>query len=234
MLPVLSAQQPIADVRTGLPTSQFNRFVDELRAGIIASDASLADTIADLQVQVDRLTAILAGTGEPFTGLKVGSQNVKPFLDRTDGSKITNVAALNDGLVSTVKVAANAITAEATAFTAATQAQTAATETDVQTVNYTTTGETIEVRANFFLTVWHPTAGGIDATVRIYRDTTVIYSQTFTAINGDLLQGWQTPIVIEDPAAGTYTFKVTVQCSNAGWATAETSSRLLAVREFKR
>ena len=204
-LPVLSAQQQIVDTATGKPTSQFLRFMEELRTGIIAADA-------DIQAQLDRLTAFLAGTGEQITGS----------------------GAFAASVVTTAKVASNAITSEASAFTAATLAQSGASETTVQTVTYVSTGETIEVRANFFMTVWHPAAGGITTTIRIYRGATMIYEQAFVAINGDLLQGWQTPTVIEDPAAGSHTYTVTVQASTAGYATAETSSRLLAAREFKR
>jgi hypothetical protein len=250
--PILSAQQAIAgDLR---PTSQFKLFLDETRRAIIAADGSLAATDEDLQDQIDRLTAILAGTGEAFTGLKVGAQNVKPFLDKTNGTALTDstglansvvvtaaiadsavsTAKVADLAVSTAKVAVDAITSEAAAFTAATLPQDGLNETTVQTVSYTTTGETLEVKANFFLTIWHPTAGNITTTVRIYRGATLIYDQAFLAINGDLLQGWQTPTVIEQPAAGTYTFTATVQTDVSNWATAETSSRLLSVREFKR
>lgn len=223
----------------GKPTPLFLRYFNQDFAGAIEqADRDIID-------EIDRLDAILAGTGEPFTGLLVGAQNVKPFLDRTDGSAITNPAALGASVVeapaiassavTTAKVATNAITSEASAFTAATLAVVASTaETTVQTVAFTTTGETVELKANFFMTMWHPTAGNVNVTLRMYRDATVIYSQVFPAINGDLLQGWQTPTVIEAPAAGSYTYTVTMQSDVSNYDTFEASSRLLAAREYKR
>jgi hypothetical protein len=223
----------------GKPTNLFLEYFNQDFAGAI----ELADR--DIFDEIDRLDAILAGTGEPFTGLLVGSQNVKPFLDKTNGTALTDTTGLGTAVVTapaiatsaviTAKVAANAITSEASAFTAATLPVVASTaETTVQTVAFTTTGQTTEVKANFFMTMWHPTAGNVNVTLRIYRDATLIYSQVFVAINGDLLQGWQTPTVIESPAAAAYTYSVTMQSDVNNYATFEASSRLLAVREYKR
>ena len=198
--------------KSGTASPTFIRFWDQFCRGLESLFTQQAQTNTDLQEQIDRLTAFLNGTGEQLTGSD----------------------ALYTGVVVTRAVGLNAITSEAAAFTSATLALSGAAETTVQTTTYPTSGESLEVRANFFLTIWHPAAGGINATIRIYRDATKIYEQVFVAINGDLLQGWQTPTVIEEPAAGPYTYTVTVQASVATYATAETSSRLLQVREFKR
>lgn len=247
VLPKLQARLPIVD-NNGHPASFFLRFFNmdfsgaierqeatqqQILEDIIAINERQDETDQSLQDQIDRLTRVLAGE-EEFSGLNVGGTDVKPFLDRTDGSMITDSAALDDGLITTGKVAVNAITAEASAFTAASLDVTGTSEVTVQTVNYTTTGQTIEARANFYLTLWHPTAGNMNVTVRMYRDATLIYSQLFEAINGDLLQGWMTPAVVEEPAAGTYTYTTTVQVDVSNTNEATATSRLLAVREYKR
>lgn len=180
-----------------------------------------------------RLARTLEGR-ENFTGVLVDEQDVAPFLGKTDGEKLVDPTGLADDVVETAAVLADAITAEGSTFTAASLDVTGTSEITVQTVTYTTTGGALEVRANFFLTIWHPTAGNVNATVRMYRDATSIYEQAFPAINGDLLQGWMTPAVIEQPAAGEYDYTVTVQVDVSNTDTATAVSRLLSVREFKR
>lgn len=142
---------------------------------------------------------------------------------------------IDSGAVQTVKIAANAVTSQASAETSGAQTLTGTSTKTVQTVTLTATGEAVEVRGNFYLTVWHPTAGGIDAEIRITRDGLGdIFNQTITAINGDLIQGWQTPIVIDTPPAGSVTYRIFVTLSNNGAATQEVQSTYLSAREFKR
>jgi hypothetical protein len=196
-------------------------------------DVKLGEQDVILQAQIDRLNRVLAGT-EEFTGLNVGGVDVKPFLDKTDGDKLIDVTGLADGLVSTAKVELAAITdAEASAVSGLTTLS-GSSETTVATRAYSTTGGELEISVNFHLTLWHPTAGGIDCRIRVYRDATVVFDKTFEAVNGDLLQGWQTPRIIETPAAGTYTYSVTAQASNSGYATGEVDAASIVVREFKR
>jgi hypothetical protein len=171
---------------------------------------------------------------ENFTGVQVGGQNVKPFLDLTDGSKITSSAALDTGVVSTAKVASSAITAGATSSVGGVVALNAALETTIASRTYTTTGGELEIQANFHLTVWHPTAGGVSCRVRMYRDEVSIFDKTFVAISGDLIQGWQTPRAVETLSAGTYTYSVTAQASVSNYETGEADAATVSVREFKR
>jgi hypothetical protein len=163
----------------------------------------------------------------------VDGYEVERRIVRTLEGRETFTAFDGTGVINTDNVAVAAITNESAAFTAA-DLNVSTTETTIQTVSYTTTGETLEVRANFYLSVLHEAGGGIDATIRLYRGATEIYEQTFSAIDDDVLVGWQTPIVIETPAAGTYTFTATVQTSVNTFDFAVASSRLLSVREFKR
>lgn len=209
-LPRLNITVPIA-AQTGFPTTMFARFWETFCATLEAIFARQDATDVSLQAQIDRLTAFLNGTGED----------------------ITSAGAFANSVVPTRVVQANAITNEAASFTAAT-VDVSTTETTVQTVSYTTTGETLEVRANFYLSVLHEAGGGVTARIRLYRDAVPIFDQTFAAIDDDILLGWQTPIVIEAPAAGTYTFTATVQTSVNTFDFARASARLLSVREFKR
>ena len=139
-----------------------------------------------------------------------------------------------DGVIETENVALAAITDAETSAVGGAVTLSGATETTIATRTFTTTGGELEVSANFHLTVWHPAAGGITCRIRMYRGAVVIFDKTFTAINGDLIQGWQTPKAIETPAAGTYAYSVTAQTDVATWATAEADAGSVLVREFKR
>lgn len=72
-------------------------------ATVLATDAS-ADAAA-AQLDVD---GALAGT-TAFTGLNVGGVNVKPFLDKTDGSALTNASGLGAAVVETAAIDTTAI-----------------------------------------------------------------------------------------------------------------------------
>lgn len=121
-LPRIKNLDRIVDAQ-GRPTIQFIKFFNTDFAGAIerqeaaqaVTDEELQNAIDDivilnatqdqilidlgvqqaaLQAQVDRLTAILAGTGETFTGLSVGGTNMKPLLDRSDGTRFDDVTAI--------------------------------------------------------------------------------------------------------------------------------------------
>ena len=231
--PRIRAKDPLAN-KDGTPANAFVRFWDTFCKTLEGVIRRQDQTDIDLQDQIDRLSRTLNGT-ENFTGIQVGGQNVKTFLDQTDGTKIINTAGLGTSVVQTAKVSPNAITNEASANTAA-QLNLSTSFTVIQTVTYATTGGPLEVKANFFMDIWHPSgSGGIEARVRITRTGVGnIFDKITDAIGGDFLQGWQTPTIIEAPAAGTYTWDVIVSVSNNGFSHAFVDSRFLSVREFKR
>lgn len=134
----------------------------------------------------------------------------------------------------TANITPNAVTNYAATSTMGAQTLTGTTPKKIGQVTYVSLGGRLEIKPNFFMTIWHPTAGGIDATIEIKRGGGNIYSQTFNAINGDLLQGWQTPTVVETLAAGTYTYEAWVTLSNGGAGAQEVSSFTISVREEKR
>lgn len=238
--PRVRAKDPLAN-KDGTPTNAFVRFWDtfcKTLEGVIRNITEINerqdDTDTELQEQIDRINRILRGE-ENFTGIQVGGQNVATFLEQTDGTKLINTAGLGTGVVITGNVFNNAITNEAAAETSATLDLTGMTPITIQQVTYTTTGGPLEVRANFYLNVWHPSGGGIDCRVRITRSTVGnIFDQTISAIGGDFIAGWQTPTVLEQPAAGTWTWSVILYLSNNDAATQSVQSRALSVREFKR
>ncbi|WP_309091712.1 hypothetical protein [Phenylobacterium sp.] len=135
----------------------------------------------------------------------------------------------------TPQIVDHAVTNQASAETSAVQALTGTTAKQIQTVTYVSTGEPIEVRANFFMTVWHPGAGGISANIVITRDGAgEIFNQLIDAIGGDNIQGWQTPIVIDTPPAGSVTYRVTVTLTNNDASAQTVQGAFLGVREYKR
>lgn len=193
----------------------------------LASDA-VADA-ADALLAVDD---VVDGT-TPFTALNVGGVNVKPFLDNTDGTKIDTAAALGTAVVATAAVQAQGVSNAVSAFTNTAQSLTT-TEQNCQGVTYTTTGERLEIFFSFYLNVFHPAGGGIDTMLRLYRQGTLIWDFTVSATGDDFAFGWQSVVVPDQPAAGSYLYQLTVQLSAATAASATASSRFLRVTELKR
>jgi len=187
---------------------------------------------AEIDDTARKLRRTLQGK-ESFTGLKVGSTDVKPFLDRTDGSKLTNAAGLDTAVVETAAIQLAGASSYLSAFTDTSQTLTLA-EQNCQGVTFTTTGEKLEVFFSFYLNVWHPAGGSIDTTLRLYRQGTLIWDFVVEATGGDFAFGWQSVVVTDQPAAGSYLYQLTTQVSVATFSTATASSRFLSVTERKR
>lgn len=218
------------------------RLRDRSRASLPAERrAAFADRGLEMQAEsavvlagvVDgRVDDVLDGTAA-FTGLKVGSTNVKPFLDKTDGSKLTNATGLNTAVVETAAIQLAGASSSLSAFTDTSQTLTLA-ELNCQGVTFTTTGEKLEVFFSFYLNVWHPAGGSIDTTLRLYRAGTLIWDFVVEATGGDFAFGWQSVVVTDQPAAGSYLYQLTTQVSVNTFSVATASSRFLSVTERKR
>lgn len=237
----VQARVPIAD-KEGKAAPSFVQFWDRFCRGLEAlfvrqriTDERQDATDIAIQDLLDTILGILNGT-IPFSELNVASTQYREFLEKTDGSKLTDPTGLANGVVGTSQVALSAITNGGSSPVSGVVSLAGITETSVASQTYVSSGGELEISANFYLTVWHPAAGGIDCRIRIYRDfpSTPLFDKTFTAINGDLIQGWQTPKVIETRPAGSYAYLVTAQASNAGFVTAEVDAATVLIREFRR
>lgn len=109
-------------VRRSLPTTRPLPTLEErlARARRKTELAALAAAAAqeDATAVDGRVDDVLAGD-ETFTGLNVGGTDVKPFLDLTDGAKITDSAALDTGVVDTQALSTTALRPGAPATNAA-------------------------------------------------------------------------------------------------------------------
>jgi len=198
------------------------------------TDQDLADAIIMIQDTNETIEGVLNGT-IPFTELNVQNNQVRAFLDKTFAGVLTDYTGLGTGIVRTNTIQTQAVTNYASAYTSGTITLTGTTTSTVQTLTYTSTGTRLNVRINFYLTVWHPAAGGIQAIVTITRTGVAnIFTQTFDAVNGDLLQGWQTIEIEDNPPAGTCTYAAEVTLTNNGAATQTAQSRFMGVTELKR
>jgi uncharacterized coiled-coil protein SlyX len=245
-IPKLSARNPIA-TPGGAPTSQFLQFMESVRVDQTATDArqdavdielaainaaqdviisDLADVVAaqavivsDLAVEVDRLTNVLNGTTS-FTGLNVGGTNVKPFLDKTDGSKITSSTALDSSTVVTATVAQGDIVNSTTAFTAGNV--TWSEEADSAKTAQTVSGVVVErgsVLISFDLfTQFTNCPSSNNSTLRLYRGGTELTNaqQIQAAISHGsgvhrIVQRWSIVNFPDSPGAGTHEYSVTFQ-----------------------
>lgn len=153
----------------------------------------------------------------------------------TGGALAGDLAVLDEA--DTAQIAPNAVTNSVVADTSASLTLGGTSFTTVQTVTYTSTGGRLKVRGNFFMTVHHPSAGGISARVRIEQSLPFggnLIDLTYDAIGGDYIQGWQTPEATITLAPGTYTFKIIVSLSNNDAAIQTVQGRTLTVEEMKR
>jgi len=189
-----------------------------------------------LPVEIDdtarKLRRTLQGK-ENFTGIKVENQRVEDFLAKTDGDKLVNAAGLDTAVVETAAIQLAGASAYLSAFQDTSQTL-STTEQNCQGVTFTTTGENLEVFFSFYLNVWHPAGGSIDTTLRLYRQGTLIWDFVVEATGGDFAFGWQSVVVTDAPAAGSYLYQLTTQTSVATFTTATASSRFLSVTERKR
>jgi len=160
--------------------------------------------VAETAENLDALIRVLNGT-TPFTALNILGTNVAPFFGYTDGSQITNVAAVTEDLLTP---AFGAVTAGAVTWSASLAEQ------DLQEV--TVTVERGAVRVVFQGDVGViTTASGWTGRLRLYRDATEI-TDAERKIRTIVEDGahYQLPSQIaltflDEPGAGTYDYRVT-------------------------
>lgn len=221
----------------------------QVDADLAASAAAEAQTDAD-QALLDaaaadgRVTNVVGGV-EPFTALNVGGTNVKPFLDKTDGAKLTDAAGLNDGLVVTEKVAPEAVTVDGLASTDARITLNNTSLVDIQSVVMTTTGQPVTI--NWSLYLRSKNASGYNVLVFLSRstdpgggaplDTATPDACTYQALEltgDDLLYGFLGNQVEDTPPAGTTTYILSVRFDQTGLSVQTAEKRVIHAREFKR
>jgi len=185
-----------------------------------------------LELQAESAVEVVLGN-RPFEVVNVGGTDVKPFLDKTDGDALVTPSGLDTAVVETAAIQLAGASSYLSAFQDTAQTL-STTEQNCQGVTFTTTGENLEVFFSFYMNVWHPAGGDIDITLRLYRQGTLIWDFVVEATGGDFAFGWQSVVVTDSPAAGSYLYQLTTQTSVATFATATASSRFLSVTERKR
>ena len=225
-----------------------NAQTDADTAIVAAADA--ADDAADVMLAVDD---VVDGT-TAFTGLNVGGVNVKPFLDKTDGSKLTNSAGLDSAVVTTAKLAANAATvtarydssAEVDVVAIVGGSDPITSRLTIFSVVMTATGSEIQVDGKFYLRAQHD-QDNYSLYVVVERDDSAsgvtdkfLATMQCQAISGDgFFSGWQNIAFSDTPAAGTVTYYVRVYHtysigSPGGFAVWKHRNRTLGFLETKR
>jgi hypothetical protein len=232
-LPRLQLRMPIVNVRTGTATTAFHRYLNvDVLERIEAQEAAQAATDAALQAEIDRLNRVLAGL-ENFTGIQVGSQQVRPFLDQTDGTRLVNPGGLDDSVVTTPKIIADGVVLPAMFYDATGVLMGAGVEIAIATVVATAAvGDTIDLTANATVNA-NGGAGNATLTWKIYRDAVPLYNATVMYIEAGMPTFAAPTIAFSDmPGAGTFTYTVKGLLSAA--ATANVLNRYMrAVRYLK-
>ena len=137
------------------------------------------------------------------------------------------------GSFQTGSLAANATTLEADAFTAG-SITIETSNTLLQGVTLTTTGGRVVINANFFLDFWHPQGGGGNVTIFISRAGSFLFLDTFAAIGGDYLFGWQNITVVDYPGAGTHVWEVYALTDVGNATNRYAKARFMQVTEYKK
>lgn len=186
------------------------------------------------------LTAITDGT-TPFTGLNIGGTDVKPFLDKTDGSKLVMASGLDTAVVETAAIAVEAVTDHDFDFTAAVvdckNESTAGVVVATKSVTLAA-GEAAKLEGNCSVSVDATSAGLAVAYLAIYRDGVVIPETlriSATALPSTGLAASATTIFTDEPGAGTFTYTLRGYVGEAdNFDSYDISYRYLGVTRVKR
>jgi len=219
-LPKLQLRLPIVD-KSGCPTDTFHRYMNVDFANPIVRNA--ADVAAQLvliqQAQADiiatqeQIIRVLTGQ-ENFTALLVNNQNVRPFLDKTDGDAIIDSSAFAAGVVNTGAIAAGAITTPHSAVTFGVIDGKVAGNLIVQTLSVTTiAGDIVDILGTVSISSLGngATLGGSLArgVLYIYRDGTALTLSEVGNVINDVAVRVNAPIAFTDiPGAGTFTYTI--------------------------
>lgn len=196
------------------------------------------------EVERKQIVGLAPGQWETAVSYRTGRRtSTRLILDSVTLGPVTSSGFVDQGALAvldqtnTPDIVPNAVTNQLAAYTGAVQTLTGTTSKTIQTLTFTTTGGRLNINANFFMSVWHPTAGSIDARIRLVQALPFggnHFDQTLGAIGGDFISGWQTPSVVVTLAAGTYRFDLIVILSNDAAAEQLVQSALLTVEEAKR
>lgn len=218
-LPNLLARLAIVN-KDGTPTLGFMRFFNVDFVGALErqerrqdeQQAELEAQQAALAAEVDRLNRVLAGT-ENFTGIQVGGQNVRPFLDRTDGSVLVDSDGLGEGVVQTANIALQAVTTPEFDFSSGLVDANFATPVLIATATATvsaTDGEYVEVTGNSYLNARGVSPGpGAIGYIRLDVDgVTVLFVPAISIISNVTTANPGSFSFIDDTSNGTVTYEM--------------------------
>lgn len=232
-LPRLQLRMPIVNIKNGTATTAFHRYLNvDVLERIEQQEASQAATDAALQAEIDRLNRVLAGL-ENFTGIQVGGQQVKPFLDKTDGDMLVLPSALDDGVVETRAVALQAVV-ESERFVDATSVSIGTTEIVLATVTVDALlGDVIDIATTVALNVSAATMVSI-IRFRIYRDATAIYTGFVEYVDvGETRYSTPSPNFSEEPGVGTFVYTLqAIAITGGGTLSCFASNRFMRATRY--
>lgn len=210
----------------------------QAQAETATSDAAVAQVGANAaQMKIDDT---LSGS-EPFTGVNVGGVDVAPFLAKTDGERLVDADALQDQLVPTAKIEANAATESLTSYDATSISINGSGEKVLRSQAVTLlAGEKLEIQTGVSIYALGKNGvvpGQLMSTVmlRIYRGSTMIYE----AAASPTLHAVPIPVVVspaweDNPGPGTYTYELRLEHTASGDVSSSTaSSRFLRLKRVK-
>lgn len=216
-----------------------------LDAGAALTAAGDAEDLAQ-EASEDAAAALLAVDGladgtTPHTALNVAGVNVAPFLGKTDGTKLTDAAGLDAGVVDTPAIAAAAVTVPDVAFTSGSMSIQGSGETTIQTLSVTVlAGERVDLMGAAAISALGKdgSLGQLMGTItmKLKRGSTVVASAKCAPVVHGITIPVQAALPWSDtPGAGTFTYTLVTEHSNAGNTSSSTAeSRYLSAVRVKR
>lgn len=203
-------------------------------AGVVASAAQAEAAQAQLDV-----VGLADGT-TPFTGLNVGGDDKVGFLGKVAAGALSDASGLANALISTAKIAVEAVTTVDVDFDATTVNVTTTAESTLVTVPVTVlAGEKVDLQGIVdVLAVYggSPT-GDVAATISvlIYRDSSLLIARTTRAIKSVVVAAPVPTSWNDEPAAGSYNYTLRVSTNNVtGLSTLSFSNAHMTATRIKR
>lgn len=212
-------------------------------AAVVAADAAAdaADALGDAADALLAADQIVDGT-TPFTALNMAGTDVAPFLAKTDGERLIDSDALDDGVVVTQTIAVDAVTSADFDYEAGTIDGKTTSPVVLATRSVTVLdGESVDLLGNCSIaSVGSGTGATVTAVGRlfVYRDAVALTaSERYggVVIRGVAYGVSATTAVTDEPAAGTHTYTlVSLLDTTSDVSTYEISNRYLRATRRKR
>jgi hypothetical protein len=160
----------------------------------------------------------------------IGTYNLTA-VNATFENLVVKTAAIDNLNVTTGKIANDATTIVESGHTASQGSTTSANYIEIKSVSITSEGGTIEITAYL-----NHEMGTGDSTmdVEVERDSTQLREWTNVTVLHNQIQNFSTPVILDTPGAGTYSYKLNIKRSTPSGGNLEYTNYGILLKEFKK